>query len=75
MEYTHPFSKISNGLINEIMKSFTTKEGITIFFLVLSMFILVLWLSNVIKTNGFLLTLLSFIITSLLCWITWVHCS
>ena len=75
MENTNPLSKISNGLFNTIVKSITTKEGITIFFLVLSIFILILWLANVIKKNGGILTLISFIITAFMCWITWVHCT
>ena len=71
---SNPISKISEGLFNSIISIMTTKEGLTIFFLVLTIFILILWLSKVINKNGGFITIISFIITIFMCWITWVGC-
>ena len=72
---TNPISKISNGLFDSVLHIIQTKEGITIFTLVLSILLLILWLTKVIKKNGGVITLISFIITIFMCWITWVSCN
>ena len=72
---TNPISKISNGLFDSIMQIIKTKEGITIFFLVLSIVLFILWITKVIKKNGGVITLISFIITIFMCWNTWVSCN
>lgn len=70
----NPITQISEGLFNTIISIITSKEGLTVFFLVLSIFILILWLAKVINKNGGFITLISFIITIFMCWITWVTC-
>jgi hypothetical protein len=72
---TNPVSKISSGLFDSIIHMLTTKEGLSIFFLILSIFILILWISNTIKKNGGIITLISFMITFFMCWITWAQCN
>jgi hypothetical protein len=71
---SNPITKISEGLFSTITTIMTSKEGLTVFFLVLTIFILILWLAKVIKTNGGFITLISFMITIFMCWITWVGC-
>lgn len=71
---TSPISKITNGLLDSIMTLITTKQGITIFLLVLTIFILILWWSHVIKKNGGFITLIFFMATMFMSWITWVQC-
>lgn len=71
---TNPVSKISFGLIDSIFQIMKTKEGITIFLLVLSIVLLILWLTKVIKKYGGTITLISFITTFFMSWITWVSC-
>ncbi len=72
---SNPITKISEGLHNSILSLITSKEGLTILFLILTIFILILWLNNVIKKNGGFITLISFLITIFMCWITWVCCT
>jgi hypothetical protein len=72
---TNPISQISHGLIDTIMTLITTKEGISILFLVLTIFLLILWWTQTIKKNGGFITLISFITTIFMFWITWVSCS
>jgi hypothetical protein len=69
-----PITKISEGLFSSIKSIITTKEGLTILFLIISLFILFLWLSKVINKNGGFITLISFMATAFMCWITWVGC-
>lgn len=71
---TNPISKISNGLFETLSHMMTTKEGLSLFFLILTIFLLILWLSNVIKKNGGIITLISLITTLFMFWITWVSC-
>ena len=61
---TNPISKISDGLFDSIMQMIKTKEGVTIFLLVLSIVLLILWITRVIKKNGGVITLISFIIST-----------
>jgi hypothetical protein len=69
---TNPISKMSSGLLDSIRLIITSKEGLTILFLILTIFLLILWLNNVIKKGGGVITLVSFMITLFMCWITWV---
>ena len=71
---TNSLSKISSGLFDSITQIVSTKEGLTIFFLVLSIALLILWLTNLIKKFGGTLTLVSFITTFFMAWITWATC-
>ena len=71
---SNPIAKISEGLFGSISNIVRTKEGLTVLFLIISIFILILWLTKVIVYNGGLITLFCFIITGLMCWITWVGC-
>ena len=71
---SNPITKISEGLFSTIASIMTSKEGLTVFFLVLTIFMLILWLTKVIKQNGGFITLISFMITIFMCWITWVGC-
>ena len=70
----NPISKISEGLLNSFIQLVTNKEGLSILFIVITIFILVLWLTNVIKKNGGFITLICFLISCFMCWITWVQC-
>jgi len=71
---TTPIGKISNGLIDSITSIMTTKEGLSIFFLVLTIFFFTLWTTGVLKKEGCALTTISFIVTIFMFWITWVTC-
>ena len=71
---SNPIGSISEGLFGSISSIVRSKEGITVLFLIVSILILILWLTKVIIYNGALITLFCFIITGLMCWITWVGC-
>lgn len=71
---TNPISKISDGLFDSFLNLITNKEGLSILFIIITIFILILWLTNVIKKNGGFITLISFLISCFLCWISWVSC-
>jgi len=70
---SNPIANISDGLFSSIINIVNNKESLTIFFLVLSIFILILWLTKVINKNGGFITLIFFLITMFMCWITWVN--
>jgi len=72
---TNPISKITNGLIESLITLITTKEGISILLLILTMFLFILWLTKTINKNGGFITLISFLSTIFMFWITWVSCS
>ena len=71
---TNPISKISSGLIDSITSIMTTKEGLSIFFLVLTIFFFTLWVTNVLKKDGGALTIISLLTTVFMFWITWATC-
>ena len=71
---TNPISKISDGLIDSIITLITTKQGLSILLLIITIFLLILWWTRVIKKNGGFITLISFICTIFMFWITWVSC-
>lgn len=70
---TH-ISKISNGFLSTFTEIIKTKEGITILLLIITIILFILWISKVIKKNGGFITLISFIITIFMSWITWANC-
>ena len=70
----NPINKITSGITNTFLKHMSTKEGISIFFLVLTMFLLMMWISGVLVKYSSILTIISFIITCFMCWITWIGC-
>ena len=71
---TNPINRISSGLIDSITSIMTTKEGLSIFFLVLTIFFFTLWSTGVLKQNGGTLTIISLLTTVFMFWITWVTC-
>jgi hypothetical protein len=72
---TNPISKISDGLLSSILHLITSKEGLSILCIVITIFILILWLTNVINKNGGYITFISFLISCFMCWIAWAHCN
>ena len=72
---TNPISRISDGLLSSFSHLVTSKEGLSILFIVITIFILILWLTNVIKKNGGYITFISFLVSCFLCWITWAESS
>jgi hypothetical protein len=71
----NPISKISDGLLDSTVRLVTSREGLSILFIVITIFILILWLANVIKKNGGFITFISFLISCFMCWITWASCN
>jgi hypothetical protein len=72
---TNPISKISDGVFQSFLHMITSKEGLSLLFIITTIFVLILWLTNVIKKNGGYITLICLLISSFTCWITWVSCN
>lgn len=71
---TNPISKISDGLIDSLISLITTKQGLSILLLIITIFLLILWWTQTIKKNAGFIILISFICTIFMFWITWVPC-